>query len=333
MDNYIRSQFFSRQGKATKHLFNSFKSSSHRELEPKAEPSSISINPTQLLEKLIKDRNQDELTKNSQSPSSFFKVVGRDFSLSESSSPGAGHYYPNYSYLDARVNQGPKYFKPTVNKKIPKIYLPGCLNENLQCRVPKSDPYGEVSPGLNRTVHSVEEYETKIGTLRSFTPIPEKLQSKVASPIKFSVQKPRDPFIKSDSGPHEKRFDYFPSKKDMSLKFERPQSVDFGKMSPRIDYPVKSTTGPYDKNPEYTMPKLVKNVPDFAKQIKRKPLVLEHILRNPDFPDLKKYDKAFQKLGNVKGPKKLPLMSTVTARDDSMYKSTDAYVNSKNSKS
>lgn len=333
MDAYIRSDFFSRQGKATKHLFNGFKTGEHRELSQTEAPSMQKIDPLKLLEKVTKERLEAERSRNkSTSPSSFFKSISRDFTLPTSESPGAGHYFPKYSVLDSRVNQGPKYFKPKKNKKIAKVYLPGCLNMDLKCRAAKSNPYGLMDPFLLRTVHNYEDHKLKVEEIRSLTPIPEKLKSKIIAPISFALQKPREPFVKLDSGPNEKRFDYNPSKVEMSFKFQRPQSVDFSKMSERQNYPVRSLPGPYEVNADLIMPKLVINVPDFSKQINRKPLHLEHLLNSPESPNLPKYTMAYNKQGNVKGPKKLPLMHTTTARDDSMYRVTEAYsLNSKRS--
>ena len=335
MDAYIRTNFFSRQGKATKHLFNSFKGGHSRSYDLNDEVIRDPINPAKLLEKLLKERNDEAKGKEkSISPSSFFRSKGHDFSNDSSDAPGAGHYSPVFTALDSRLNQGPKYHKPSVNKRKAKIFLPSCLNNELQCKSNDTEPYGIIDRHLNRTVHTVEEYETKVSQLRSLTPIPEKPYCKVISPIQFAIQKPRDPFVKPDSGPNEKRFSYTPSKLDILQRFKRPESVDFSKMSFRVDKPSNVSAGPYNKNLEYVMPKLSKNVPDFSKQLERKALVLEHILKTPNSPDLITYNSAFTKQGNYKGPKKLPLMKTLTARDDSMYKVTEAYsLNSKRSQS
>ena len=339
MDALIRSQFFSRQGKATTHFFNGFKTGHARKQDQSDAPVPDHVDPLKLLEKLIKDRTSEEKSKEKQSnPSSAFKSKSRDFSMEPSESPGVGHYSPRYTALDSRLNQGPKYFKTKKKKKLSKIYLPSCLNSALQCTSsrPKdtSNPYGPLDPLLNRTVLTVEEFENRLDHMLSLTPIPEKPQSRIAAPIQFSLQRPREPFVKPDSGPNEKRFEYIPNKVDLYRKFQRPQSVDFSKMSDRPDYPVKTTVGPYKSNAEVVMPKLVRNVPDFSKQIERKSLAIEHLLKSPDSPDLMKYNMAYAKQGNVKGPKKLPLMKTLTARDDSMYKVTEAYsLNSRRSAS
>lgn len=325
MDSLIREQFFSRQGKATKHFFNSFRSFSPRDPQSKDLDQKAEIVPSKLLEQVIKERHQAKLNEKKTKNSSFFTSVGRDFSLEESDSPGAGHYSPSFSWVDGRVNQGPRYSKASRKQKQAKVFLPNCINNDFQCISKNPEPLGEVDKRINKTVLTIAEYEFKQKAFRNWTPIPEKPTYKIISPIKLALQKPREPFVKEDSGPNPHRFNYHPSQKEMLLKFKRPESVDFGKMSFRSEDPPHHSPGPYDKNHEFIMPKLVKNVPNFQKQLERKPILLEHMLKTPDSPDLKKINLAFSKQGNVKNTRKLPLMHTLTARDDSMYKVTEAY--------
>lgn len=324
MDSLIREQFFSRQGKATKHFFNGFRSWSPRDPPKEARPDSP-INPSKLLEELLKEKHLAKLNEKKPKQSSFFQSVERDFSLEESDSPGAGHYSPRFNALDPRLNQGPRYYKANKNPKIPKVYLPRCINSDFQCCRKGDNHLGDLDSRINKTVIGLDDYDTKVMKFRNFTPIPEKLSYKIASPIQLNLQKPRDPFIKENSGPNEKRFDYIPSKNHILTKFKRPESVDFGKLSGRTEEEIRHSPGPYDKNQEYVMPKLVTNVPDFSKQLKRKTLLLEHMLRTPNSPELGKIQKAYLRQGNVKEPTKLPLMKTLTARDDSMYKVTEGY--------
>lgn len=324
MDNLVREQFFSRQGKATKHFFNGFKSWSPRDPPEESRPSS-EIQPLKLLEELLREKHLAKLNQKKAKISSCFQSIGRDFSLERSDSPGAGHYSPRFVALDPRVNQGPKYHKPNKNPKIPKVYLPRCLNSEFQCCRKHDDSLGEFDDKINKTVIRVDEYDTKMMKFRNFTPIPEKIPYRISSPIKLDLQKPRDPFVKENSGPNDKRFDYCPSKDHILTKFKRPESVDFGKISGRFEEPVRNSPDPYDKNQEYVMPKLVRNIPDFKKQLERKPLLHEHMLKTPNSPDLVKIHKAYMKQGNIKGATKLPLMKTLTPRDDSMYKVTEGY--------
>jgi hypothetical protein len=321
MEAYIRDNFFSRQGKATKHLFDSFKSVSRQESIDKVSSSPEPINPITFLEKLVKERQEEKILKErSIKFSSFFTSVGRDSYSFSSSTPGVGQYSPSYSALDPRTNQGPKYFKPIKKKKKPKIFLPRCINSNLECKILQSEPYGNFIPLIHRTVHNLEDYEENLKKIKSLTPIPEKITKKITASVSFDSQISRDPFVKLNSGPNEKRFDYSPSKSDILQRFNRPLSVDFSKNSPRTEKSQIFAGGPYDKNKEYVLPKLAKNIPDFSKQLKRKPLLLEHLLKNPNSPDLNRYDKSFNNQGNIKGPKKIPLMHTTRSRDDSMYK-------------
>lgn len=324
MDSLIREQFFSRQGKATKHFFNSFRSFSPRD-PPSKDLEKIEIIPSKLLEEVIKEKHIAKLNQKKSKNSSFFSSVGRDFTLEPSDSPGSGHYSPRYDWVDGRVNQGPRYSKPSKKSKVAKVFLPKCMNSDFECKRKDSESLGEIDKRIHKTVLSVDDYEEKIKNFRNFTPIPEKISYRVQSPIKLALQRPRDPFVKEDSGPNPMRFDYQPSVQQILLKFKRPESVDFGKISERFEELPRHSPGPYDKNKEFVMPKLVKNVPNFEKQLDRKSLVLEHMLKTPDSPDIKKINNAYLKQGNVKGTTKLPLMHTLTARDDSMYKVTEAY--------
>lgn len=265
MEELIRGHFFSRQGKATKHFFNGFKEGKKRPKNFKDEYSHESVEIQKVLEEVLREKQERKQRERNKKPSSSFRAVGRDFSMSESDSPGAGQYSPLYTALYPRINQGPKYTKPSVNEKIRKIYLPPCLDNEFRCRSKSPDSPSNKDPITNRTVMSVQEFDSKLGTLRNLTPIPEKVPYKIFSPIKFDIQKPRDPFVKLNSGPNPERFAYNPSEYQVLTKFKRPESCDFSKMSARVYKLGRVTAGPYNINKEFVMKKLSTNIPDFSK--------------------------------------------------------------------
>ncbi|OMJ89450.1 hypothetical protein SteCoe_8450 [Stentor coeruleus] len=293
MDELIRGHFFSRQGKATRHFFNGLKEGKKRPKNYKDEYSHEPVEIQKVLEELLREKQERKHREKNKKPSSSFKTVGRDFSMPESDSPGVGQYSPLYTALYPRIGQGPKYTKPSVNNKIRKIYLPPCLDSEFRCRSksPENNKIRKIylppcldsefrcrskspdsprskDPITNRTVMSVQEFDSKLGTLRNITPIPEKLPNKILSPIQFDIQKPRDPFIKLNSGPNPGRFSYNPSEHEILTKFKRPESCDFSKMSARVYKLNQVTTGPYNINKEFVMKKLSTNIPDFSKGIK-----------------------------------------------------------------
>ncbi|CAG9329409.1 unnamed protein product [Blepharisma stoltei] len=327
---------FSRQGKASIHFFANLNLSPKRKAkikEPEPLPAAGIKGLLESIEKELEDEEKAKANKPQKCTASFVSVSReqRDHAYrNKTESPKVGRYTPKYNVIDPRINQAPKIKEKIGVPRQRKIFIPACVDDDLNCSFPAE--YSKTSIGyydnkLSRTIYNLNDYQDKFSKQsESVSPIPEKPGHKIKSPLDFKIQKPRDPFVKSSNPPNELRFEFYASADTNNSKHKRSRTVAFDKMIPRKDlHKIGETPGPYNKNEEKLMPRLNFTLIDFNKNPARKPLIHEHILRTPHSPDLERYDRAFYKQSTIRGAYHIPTIKSLSPRDDMMYKTTEAY--------
>lgn len=324
---------FSRQGKATVHQFVNLN------FAPKREPKIKEIDPLPAsgikglfdkLQKEIEDEDKRIANMPKKLTPSFMAVSRneRDHAFrNKTESPKVGRYSPRFAVIDPRINQAPKIMQKIGSPRKQKIFLPACISHELSCAFPGEHPKPDhFDHNLNRTISHLEDYQERVS--KNPIPTPIKLTYRIQSPINLNIQKPRDPFVNPESPPNESRFNFYHTSSAHYSKHRRARTVNFGKMISRksLHENTSVSPGPYNRNEEALMPRLNLTMMEFDKNLPRKPLVYEHLLRTPFSPDLEKLDKAFFKQSSIRGAYKIPSMQSVSPRDDMMYKTTEAYM-------
>lgn len=333
MDLPLQTSLFSRQGKATSHMHPEFSTG------PKPRPKGKEIEPVKIsdLSSMLTDLEQKRLQQESDAKSkpkpltSSFRAVSRDeyaFAFrNRTESPRVGNYSPRFTVVEPRATHTLKLCK---NSSVPKerlIYLPACLN-NFSCSLATRTKDHLASKSIKREPKPLKHFEDTVKDLEKKNPQdPVKPKERLKLPIAFDKQKTRPEFVKDSDPPNEKRFQYVENDSFVYSKHRRVSSLPFDKNIPRKDFfETRESLSPYDVNKEFTMKKLSLTVMEFSKMSPRKPLVLDHMLKTPAQLEDEKIDAAYMKQSVVRGRHKIPLMSTVTPRDDLMYRTTERYI-------
>lgn len=316
--NEAKRYMFSKQGKAINHLFPNYFAT------PIKRPGLV-------------EKSQDEITPPPPVPkinmSSSFKAISREqyeyTKRDRTVSPKVGFYNPQWQVTRPRSAQGPK-LKQTPTKSRPKkIFLPKCINKELICLFPHRVSNEKVLPGqfidrLKRTMSNLQDYIEKKEEQKKE---PKEVFSKTKdSFLTFENQLDRKEFVTEKDPPNAGRFEFVQPSSLIYSNNKKVKSFLMSKFSSRKElFDSKLTLGPYDKDEEKLMPKLNNSFVEFGKMPDRKENVIEHRLCTPNGPNLENFDKAFCQQSGVRGVVNIPLMNTVTPRDDLMYRVTEAY--------
>ncbi|CAG9327846.1 unnamed protein product [Blepharisma stoltei] len=345
---FIKGSLFSRQGKASAH--------NHPDLYdgPKRKPKKKIVDAIDISQigNILQDLEKQRVTEETAAklkptrPTSSFVAVSREqyeFAFrNRTGSPRVGAYTPRYNFVHPNNNNIPKINNSSQSPREKVIFLPNCLDDDLNCTFPKSCnnksslkemtntnmSFKKFDERLNRTISCIKDYDIKIDVKEgNICPIPEKFQKKSRAPLPLHKQKRREEFVKPQDPPNEKRFDFDNGDSPVHTRTKRSRTISFNKMMGRKEFfEEKISLGPYERNEEVLIPKLSRLVLGFDKLLERKPLVLEHTLNNPQPIELRDFEKAHFKLSHVRGPYKIPSMSTTTERDDVMYRTLENYM-------
>jgi len=316
--NEPKRYMFSRQGKAISHLFPTYFAT------PMKRPNPI-------------EKSQEELTPKDPVPiinmSSSFKAISREqyehTKRDRTVSPRVGFYNPQWHFTRPRSAQAPKIIQTPTKSRPKKIFLPKCISKDLHCSFPhritneKSLP-GQFIEKLKRTMSNLQDDVEK--TEENQKKAPEAFSKTKDSWLTFENQLDRQGFVSKNDPPHPGRFSFVQPASLTYSNNKRVKTFLISKFSSRKQlFETGLTLGPYDKDEEKLMPKLNNSYVEFGKMTERKDLVLEHRLSTPNAPNLENLDKAFCQQSGVRGATNIPLMASVTPRDDLMYRVTEAY--------
>ena len=318
MEVLQREVFFSKQGKASAHnhsiLFNGTKRRPTLKELNLVDPSD-----NESLE-LLKETKKEKVCKKPQ-PDSSFKAISReqrDRALrNQTDSPVVGLYSPKYEMVYPRISQAPAFKTHSTHSKQIRMEIPNCMDSTLTCAFPK---HNRCKP---RETLTLSEVEKKIrGRKQAASSEPKQFVQKV----NFSLQSPRKPFVSEKDPPDSKRFAYVQSSSLVFSGNKRPRSVIFKKMIARKELiEVQPSPGPYEAREGLTRPRTGVDVLSFKLMSERKPLLLKERLVTPGSPPLEVLERAFSRQSHVRGVRKMPRISTMKSRDDSMYRTTEAY--------
>lgn len=295
---------FSRQGKAINHLFPNYFTTPIKRPEPA-------------------EKSQDQAPPEPKvCLSSSFKAISREqyeFTHRDRTvSPRVTFYNPKWQMTRPRSAQGPRIKQARTKSRSKQIFLPKCISKHLECSYPSRISNDKELPGpfienLKRTMSNLRDYMEKNEEKK--TNCHEEMSKTKDSWILFENQLDRKEFVGPKDPPNEQRFNFSPPESLIYSKNKKVSSFLMEKKSSRKElFELGLTLGPYDKDEEKLMPRLNNSYVEFGKMPDRKELVLEHVLRTPIGPELDKLDKAFCMQSGVRGPVKIPAMSTVTSR-------------------
>ncbi|OMJ90473.1 hypothetical protein SteCoe_7175 [Stentor coeruleus] len=341
MDFYKKRTMSSKQGKAINHMYPTlFAESLKRPKVQIQEPT-----PVYDLKEMLHDletqrvKSEEEAQKSvSEQFTSSFKAVSRDqhsfVTRNKTGAPRVGLYNPLWASVKPRTSQALRFSSKPCKKRDPHIFTPSCIENDLNCTFPRRQSADIVKPSmgkydknLKRTITNIKQYNEKVKEkLHDIKEIPKKPFRRAPSPIKFSLQLSRKEFVTEKDPPNDKRFDFSGSISLVHSNNRRVKSFCFEKSEERGQlFHLGLSIPPYDKDEEKIMQRLNVSVMEFNKLTERKDLILEHQLLTPHQVDFDIYDDAFMKQSTVRGPTNLPLMSTITPRDDLMYRVKDTY--------
>lgn len=328
MDFYKKRVMISRQGKAINHLNPSYFATPIKRSPPK-QPEKFEFSDIDKILNSYSKPNQDSL-KSEQAPnlSYSFKAISRekyDFvHRNKTESPKVGAYNPNWEAVRPRSAQSPKISAKRTRPRKKMIFTPLCITKDFNCSYPaRTSADSNYNEKLKRTMSNLQTYVERSEEKRKTRAGSAKLSKTVQSFVDFEKQLDR-----KDSAPDKpQRFTFIERTSGISSKNKHVHGVEFAKTTPRGElFPSKGTLGPYDKDEEKLMWKLNTAQLDMSKMTDRKELVLTHMLKTPHPLSIEEYDKAFFHQSTVRGTFHIPLMATVTPRDDMMYRTTEAYI-------
>lgn len=299
--------FFSKQGKASMHsnamLFQGTKKRPKAKELNIVDPSDAKQMKNIMDQQKIEESNREKPKAQKLSPA--FTVVSRsqyeNAFRNRTESPIVGLYTPNYTAIDPRVNQGPKFVKKKQKIREKVLLFPTCVDSEMRCTFPKNTrPQSNCrTADLQRTTFTYREYAERLYSRTVETPV---LTHQVKPLVDFRVQTPREPFVRAESPPHEKRFTHIHPESCVLSSNKRAQTVSFNKMLPRKELIVpKESYGPYNAKDEFIRPKLTTDILEFRSMQGRTPNVNKQYLMTPQSPDLDVYDKAFNKQSSIRG--------------------------------
>lgn len=309
MEKSLQGILFSRQGKATSHMYPEFSTG------PKPRPKTKVVEPVRMseLKSMLTDlenkRMQSECdAKSKPKPlTSSFRAISRDeydFAFrNRTESPRVGNYSPRFTVVEPRATHTLALVKPSSVPKERLIFVPACLN-TFSCNLANRTKESFHSKGIKREGRRLSEFESNVKEIQKNEPKDPKVpERRLKLPICFDKQKDRPEFVKETDPPNEKRFDFVESKDSLVYtKHKRVQSLPFDKNIPRKEFfELKESLSPYDVNKEFTLKKLSLTVMDFAKMSPRKTLLIDHMLKTPVQIEDEKINTAFLKQSTVRG--------------------------------
>jgi hypothetical protein len=341
MNFYQKRQMASKQGRAINHMYPTlFASKLKRKKQEPSDPEPV-YDFSQMLsdletKKQLEQEKADQLRGTSLTSS--FRAVSREkhefTTRNKSGSPKVGLYNPKYESTKPRIDRAPTYTtkKCEINEKL--VFTPKCLDANLHCSFPRrksaedSNELGNFSHALRRTLTKFKKHDqAEHKNERIHKEIPKKAQKRIQSPIKFNVQVSRKAFVSEKDPPNDKRFDFNGCLSQQYSRNLKAQTYDFGKWEERKElFPSKMSLGFYERDEEKCMERLDVSILEFGKRPSRQDLVHTQVLETPFPVEFEVYEHAYFKQSNVRGPFKIPTMSSIVPRDDLMYRVKDSYV-------
>ena len=307
MDNLPSDVLFSRQGKATTHMYTEFSKGPKKRPPPKTfEPVKLS-DLKSMLHDLEKNRLEEEnQAKNKPKPlTSSFRAISRDsYSFAfrnRTDSPKVGNYSPRFAVVEPRATHTYKLVNHTSVPKERVVFVPSCF-DHLSCSFPNRKTE-DINKHTKRNTLSLTQYNNFIEEKqKTDTTIPKKVTERLILPLAFDIQRPRQEFVKESDPPNEKRFDYIDNNSPISTKHSKVPSLPFSKFLPRKElFEEKLSLPPYEANKEVTQRRLSTSILNFSKMTSRKPLVLEHMLKTPAALENEKIQTAYSFQSTVRG--------------------------------
>jgi hypothetical protein len=319
MEVLQREIFFSKQGKSSAHNHSILFNGKKRRPTLK-ELNLIDPSDTESLERARVCEKKEKVQKHHR-PDASFRSVSRDQRShafrNKTDSPVVGLYSPKYDLVFSRASQGPTFKTHSSKPRKIRMEIPNCLDSDLRCSFPK---HNRCKPRETLTVSEIEQ------KIRSRKNICKSEPKPFIQKVNFGLQSPRKPFVSEKDPPDSKRFSYVQTTSLVFSGNKRPRSVIFKKMVARKELiDVQPTVGPYEMKEELVRPRTDLDVPSFKLMQSRKPLLLKERLLTPDSPSLDRLERAFSKQSHVRGVKQIPKIGTMAPRDDSMYRTTEAY--------
>jgi hypothetical protein len=339
MEFYVNREMTSRQGKAINHAYPTvFAKPTRRPAVKPTEPLSYS-SFSDMLKDLEAQRLKEEESKKNvpTSLTASFKAISREqytyANRNKTFSPGVGVYNPNWTAVKPRTTQGPRLLTQNSTPRSPQIFMPSCVQNDLDCSFPQrksiehSEKLGNFYEDIKRTMSNINDYNEKVEEKSKNKPDPKKITYNVQSPINFNQQVSRKKFVDEKNPPNEKRFDFSGNFSHVYSKNKKVKTFAFEKSQGRKElFAIKHTLPDYDGADHRKTKSLGEPMLEFDKMVPRKELIYTHMLETPLSIPLDQYEKAYFKQSTVRGPYKIPLMSTTTPRDDLMYKTNGAYI-------
>lgn len=332
MDLLPTESLFSRQGKATTHMHPEFATGPKRRPEAKViEPVKMSDLKAMLADIEQNRTDEENAVKNRPNPlTSSFRAISRDsyaFAFrNRTDSPKVGNYSPRFTVVEPRATHTLQLKSPVSAPKQRIIYLPSCVDPktaDLHNRRHKST----TNKVIKRNAFTLHEFSSRLGDIESkYLGEVKKTGERLILPMDFDKQKPREDFVKNTDPPNENRFAYMSNYSEVHSNQRRVSSLPFEKILPRKEFfDQQVSLSPYDVKKELTQKKVSITVLEFSKMTPRKPLIHDHMIKTPQRIEDGKIEAAYTKQSTVRGFHKLPLMQTITARDDIMYRTTESY--------
>jgi hypothetical protein len=336
MDFYKKRVMISKQGRAINHLHPEYFTNPIKRPIPDLPDSPETINITGVLSDEKKQQKNEKKAKKSQPVklNYSFKAISREkynhITRNKTESPRVGLYNPNWQVVRPSTARAPQLLTKKTTPRDKKIFTPICMTQNLNCSFPVRDSTEALKAGsynerLKRTMSNFNDYLQRVETSRKPLTEPASMLNTLNS-IVFDKQLTRKEFVTEKNPPNEKRFSFLDKKSDVCTKNKKIKSFLFAKSTFRQElFKTKETLGPYEKFKDINSGLKSTVQIKFDKMPDRKELLLYHQLITPNSPTISDCEQAYLKQSNVRGIYKIPLMASVTPRDDLMYRVTEAY--------
>lgn len=268
MEFLLREALLSRQGKATSHRFPTLHLAPQRRKKHR-EPVLSSFASIRALANEVVKQSKEHI--HSLEPAYFtasFRTVSRDnyhFAFrNRTNSPKVGRYRPKTEIISPRVLKVPIYTPFLVEPKQKKIFLPGCLDSDLNCTHP-APVQRPPNNTIKRKIQLLEIFERRVQ--ERMNEAPSLQPPRTAGLIEFDKM-PRKKPLCGPVGPQ--RFDCEYPTSNVHSKHRKALSMSFAKRTDRGElFPVGPHLDSYDRNEEAVLPKLSTLVLSFDKMCGR----------------------------------------------------------------